>query len=162
VHSSDIGMIQDDESLSASARQSRGVKNAEILRMLAASRWNLILDGRYYVYIDSPANAIQLWRELYIQGGGLVAYRHLFSVMADRPMPNMTEAQLAALRHGGIICNNVEFIHETSFTMIRLLPSGGILTKAIFRGCTFKGQGSFIFGENANIIPTDVADIDIK
>ena len=162
VHSSDIGMVQDDESLSASARQSRGVKNAEILRMVAASRWNLILDGRYYVYIDNSANAVPLWRELHIQGGALVAYRHLFNVMADRPLPDMTAAQLAALRHGGIVCNNVEFIHETSFNMIRLLPSGGVLTKAVFRGCTFKGQGSFIYGENANIIPTDVADIDIK
>lgn len=144
VHSSDIGMVQDDESLSASARQSRGVKNAEILRMVAASRWNLILDGRYYVYVDSggTANAVQLWRVLRIQGGCLVVKRHLFTLRADRQLPGMSAAEIAALRHGGLVCDGVEFVHETSGKMIHLNPDGGLLECCELRGCTFRGMAS--------------------
>lgn len=161
VHSSDIGMIQDDESLSDSARQSRGVKNAEILRMVAASRWNLILDGRYYVYIDSggTANAVQLWRVLRIQGGCLVVKRHLFTLRADRQLPGMSDAEIAALRHGGLVCDGVEFVHETSGKMIHLNPDGGLLECCELRGCTFRGDGQFITGTGGNVVPTSVTGL---
>ena len=91
VHSSDIGMIQDGQLPSGMTRAQVGIHNADVLRMVAASRWNLILDGMYYVDVQIAAsasretlvaNAVTLRRPLRIKGGGLTAARYLFCVEA--------------------------------------------------------------------------------
>ena len=51
VHSTDIGMIQDGALPKGMTRAQVGEHNANVLRIVAASRWNLILDGTYYVNV---------------------------------------------------------------------------------------------------------------
>ncbi len=91
VHSSDIGMIQDGALPSGMTRAQVGAHNADVLRMVAASRWNLILDGMYYVDLGIKTGAtrdillnkaVVLRRPLRIKGGGLTAARYLFCVEA--------------------------------------------------------------------------------
>lgn len=70
VHSSDIGMIQDDGSHS----QAVGAENYRIFKNLVENtRYNLILDGDYYLYASTNGVEfnVQLNRSLYIKDGKL-------------------------------------------------------------------------------------------
>lgn len=147
-------MLQDDSSLSGKARKTRGQTNAKVLRMVAKSRWNLILDGTYYVYAEEatedeqeaedydPADygpPIELERTLHIQGGGITAKDRLFVVMGG----------------GGLVCENVTFTHESGLRMIEPRPGYGVIKSMEFYGCRFAGFGGFIRGRGVNVAPTD-------
>jgi hypothetical protein len=51
VHSSDIGMVQDDGTHNTTI----GTKNFEIFRKFVGSKYNLILDGEYYMHTTSQS-----------------------------------------------------------------------------------------------------------
>ena len=131
VHSSDIGMIQDGALPSGMTRAQVGAHNAEVLRMVAASRWNLILDGMYYVDVQIAAsasretlvaNAVTLRRPLRIKGGGLTAARYLFCVEAG----------------GGIVMEDVVLDNLESYAMIYVDPWGGLIESVELYRCTLK------------------------
>ena len=131
VHSSDIGMIQDGALPSGMTRAQVGAHNADVLRMVAASRWNLILDGMYYVDVQIAAsasretlvaNAVTLRRPLRIKGGGLTAARYLFCVEAG----------------GGLVMEDVVLDNLESYAMIYIDPWGGLIESVELYRCTLK------------------------
>ena len=167
VHSSDIGMIQDDLSLSDKERTARGKHNADVLRMVAASRWNLILDGMYYVDVGITAGsgtretlvdkAVTLRRPLRIKGGGLATYCYLFCVEAG----------------GGLVLEDVVLDSLKSYGMIYMNPWGGLIESVELYRCSLKTSaapiedseigemyeyawvGDFITGSGKNVGPVD-------
>ena len=141
VHSSDIGMIQDGQLPSGMTRAQVGAHNADVLRMVAASRWNLILDGMYYVDVQIAAeadretlsaNAVVLRRPLRIQGGGLIAARYLFCVEAG----------------GGLVLENVTLDNLVNYAMIYMDPWGGLIESVELHGCTLKTSAAPIVDQD--------------
>ena len=131
VHSSDIGMIQDGALPSGMTRAQVGAHNADVLRMVAASRWNLILDGMYYVDLGIKTgatrdtllnNAVVLRRPLRIKGGGLTAARYLFCVEAG----------------GGIVMEDVVLDNLENYPMIYVDPWGGLVEGVEMYRCSMK------------------------
>lgn len=132
VHSSDIGMIQDGQLPTGMTRAEVGAHNADVLRMVAASRWNLILDGTYYVNVgradgtsgvvsgdegrrNARLNAVIVSRPLRIRGGGLIAERYLFCVepggglvMEDVMLDNLSNYQMIYVDADGALVDSVE------------------------------------------------------
>lgn len=132
VHSSDIGMIQDGQLPKGMTRAEVGDHNAGVLRMVAASRWNLILDGTYYVNVgradgtsnvvsgeegrrNARLNAVIVSRPLRIRGGGLIAERYLFCVepggglvMEDVMLDNLSNYQMIYVDADGALVDSVE------------------------------------------------------
>ena len=132
VHSSDIGMIQDGQLPKGMTREDVGVHNANVLRMVAVSRWNLILDGTYYVNVgradgtssvvsgeegrrNARLNAVIVSRPLRIRGGGLIAELYLFCVepggglvMEDVMLDNLSNYQMIYVDADGALVDSVE------------------------------------------------------
>ena len=131
VHSSDIGMIQDGQLPTGMTRAQVGAHNADVLRMVASSRWNLILDGMYYVDLGIKTgatrdillnNAVVLRRPLRIKGGGLTAARYLFCVEAG----------------GGIVMEDVVLDNLENYPMIYVDPWGGLVECVEMYRCSMK------------------------
>ena len=83
VHSSDIGMVQDDGTHNSAVAEA----NAAIMRKLLTTRYNLILDGVYCIKVSnrtvvSQSDCIQVDREFHISGGGFNIVGGLFTVTA--------------------------------------------------------------------------------
>ena len=157
VHSTDIGMIQDGALPKGMTRAQVGEHNANVLRIVAASRWNLILDGTYYVNVGiKPGKgtrelvvekAVTLRRPLRIKGGGLIAECNLFCVEAG----------------GGLVLEDVTLDNLNSYGMIYLDPWGGLIESVELYRCklktsTSKSIGKFITASSKNVGPTDTVN----
>ena len=150
VHSSDIGMIQDGQLPSGMTRAQVGIHNADVLRMVAKSRWNLILDGTYYVNtnVDRASgvdgiveNSVTLRRPLRIKGGGLTGVRYTFCLVAG----------------GGLVMEDVVLDHiGDNDPFIYLSPQGGLIESLEFYRCTMKtsdaeSRARFVRGCGKNV-----------
>lgn len=138
VHSSDIGMIQvtEEEIESGIYNIDNGITNRDIIRNVLASRYNLILDGKYYLYFSSKPNdhlsvdynknyAILLNRDFKIKGGGIIVPYTAF---------HLTECDFSA--------ENVSFecpeIGASGYSLIVGDARKKLLGNVTFKSCTFK------------------------
>lgn len=140
VHSSDIGMIQDDGLHDTSI----GTRNFNIFRALVNSKHHLILDGDYYLYTrgSGVASSIDLTRRLNICGGKLF----------------LADAFLNLCKGGYLHAENVIFEKvptAAGMSVFVISPDGGMVDGIEFINCQLLGNSTLY---NVKILTQNVAD----
>ena len=125
VHSSDIGMIQDDGSHNVQI----GKHNRQVFEYLLNTRFNLILDGSYYIHIPySTSNvstyALQLNRDFSLKNG------HLF--IKDT---FMTINNGASFHAENVTFERVD--NSYGYAAIYFSPKGSLIKNVEFIDCKF-------------------------
>ena len=125
VHSSDIGMIQDDGSHNVEI----GKHNRQIFEYLLNTRFNLILDGAYYIHIPYSTNnvstyALQLNRDFSLKNG------HLF--IKDT---FMTINNGASFHAENVTFERVD--NSYGYAAIYFSPKGSLIKNVEFIDCKF-------------------------
>lgn len=143
-----------------------GTHNADLLRMIAASQWNLILDGTYYVNVgraegttdvvsgtsgrrNARLNAVIVSRPLRIRGGGLIAERYLFCVepggglvMEDVVLDNLSNYQMIYVDADGALVDSVELYRCSLKTSASPTGTDKYAKNGCFIGGTARNAGN--------------------
>lgn len=130
VHSSDIGMIQDD----GSHNPTFGDTNFDIFKKIVNSRFNLILDGDYYIRNTetSIGNEAVLNRSFCIKGGTIFLHQGILIVTEGGYLnaENVTFSKIPETNKSGKVTGSV-------YPNIYLRPDGGMIEGVEFINCTF-------------------------
>jgi hypothetical protein len=159
VHSSDIGMIQ--YTGKNASTMSDGMVNKAILDKLANSRYNLILDGEYYIdtiYNSDPVyglvgclNAVQIHTPFHIKGGAIIGTEHVFNVTAGGALycEDVTFSKISFNTSHMIHCPvseehpeglKREYDRSGDHATVVVSPDRSIIEAVEFVRCNFKGD----------------------
>ena len=158
VHSSDVGFIQDNGTHDTTI----GAHNYSLFKSFVKTRYNLILDGEYYMHTSSRSttngkasdNVITLDRPLCIKDGTL----------------NLLNEFINIVDGGSLKAENTTFVKledSASYPVICIAPTNSLIDRIEFINCNFIGKARGYLGSLrfvcSYISPTIApADVQIK
>lgn len=156
VHSSDVGFIQDNGAHDTTI----GAYNYSLFKSFVKTRYNLILDGEYYMYTSSrstiggkaSASAITLDRPLCIKDGTL----------------NLLNEFINIVDGGSLKAENTTFVKledSVSYPVICIAPTDSLVDRIEFINCNFIGKARGYLGSLrfvCSYIPPTIAPTDVQ
>lgn len=156
VHSSDVGFIQDNGTHDTDI----GAYNYSLFKSFVKTRYNLILDGEYYMHTSSRStiegkasdSAITLDRPLCIKDGTL----------------NLLNEFINIVDGGSLKAENTTFVKledSASYPIICIAPTESLIDRIEFINCNFIGKARGYLGSLrfvCSYIPSTIAPADVQ
>ena len=145
IHSSDIGMMQDDGTHDISI----GKYNKKIFELVVQSPYNLILDGDYYIHIsDTKVDStlgIQINRDFSIQNGKLFLRDNFITINKN-----------ASFTAQNVIFEAID--DAWGYPLFYFKPADGLINNIEFVNCKFLSNKSKRFFQTVanDICPSDI------